>query len=193
MLFRSQQQQQQQPKVKENADPSEKKGKASNVVEMKPPPIEEEQQDQQNEEDQIPNLSQHHQQKPSKPLCDECLEIVQKAVPIDISFVDVANGNREFPHEGARDENGNWGYVHDETALHKNRPPFHFEEAKMKDACVKRDNTWRMLTEQVFVDMAYDAEKEKSGEKRDKIFCLVYTTEAGHVKIPNIRETWGYV
>ena len=185
--------QQEQPEVKENADPVGKISKATNVVEMKPPPIEDEQQDQQNEEDQIPNLSQHHQQKPSKPLCDECLEIVQKAVPIDISFVDVSNGNREFPHEGARDENGNWGYVHDETALHKNRPPFHFEEAKMKDACVKRDNTWRMLTEQVFVDMAYDAEKEKSGEKRDKIFCLVYTTEAGHVKIPNIRETWGYV
>ena len=183
------------PVAHENSDQGEKgdtySDKSGVQKEMEPPPINEEPLDHQMEEDQIPNLVQHHQQKPSKPLCDECLKIVQQAQPIDISFVDVSNGNREFPHEGARDENGNWGYVHDETALRKNPPPFNFEEPKLKDACVKRDNTWRMLTEQVFVDTAYDSEKEKSGAKRDKIFCLVYTIESGHVKIPNIRETWG--
>jgi hypothetical protein len=32
-----------------------------------------------------------------------------------------------------------------------------------------------MLKEKVFVDLEADKETEKSGKKRDKIFCLAYT------------------
>jgi hypothetical protein len=138
-----------------------------------------------------PNLPQKEQKMPSKPLCKECLEIIKKAKPIDISFVDVSGGNQEFPHKGAKDENGNWGYIHDETALHKTHPPFQWEETEQKTMCMKRDNNYKMLTERVFVDLEYEKKQAESGVKRDKIFCLVYTTEAGHTKLPAIRQTWG--
>jgi hypothetical protein len=128
--------------------------------------------------------------KPSKPLCDECLEIVQKAKPVDITFVDVSNGHKEHPHMGALDENGNPGYIHDETALRKNPPPFNFGGEELRNECKKRDNDYEMLHKKVFVDIKADEEANKSGRKRDKIFCLVYTIDSGHVKIPSIRETW---
>ena len=127
--------------------------------------------------------------KPSKPLDSARLAIIQKAAQVDISFVDVSMGHADHPHKGARDENGKWGYVHDETALRKNPPIFQFPN--LKDACDTRDDTYKMLTEQVFVDLKAHEEADKSGAKRDKIFCLVYTIESGHSRIPFIRETWG--
>jgi len=48
-----------------------------------------------------------------------------------------------------------------------------------------------MLHEKVVVDLDAHKAAEESGKKRDKIFCLVYTIESGHPKIPAIRETWG--
>jgi hypothetical protein len=129
--------------------------------------------------------------KPSKPLCASCLEIVQKATPVDITFVDVSGGHAKHPHKGARDANGNFGYVHDETALHKHPEPFNFEGEDLSRECAKRDNNYKMLNEKVFVDLKADEEAEKSGKKRDKIFCLAYTISPAHPKIPLIRETWG--
>jgi hypothetical protein len=143
------------------------------------------------EGDSNPNLPQKEKKMPSKPLCKECLEIIKKAKPVDISFVDVSGGNQEFPHKGAKDENGNWGYIHDETALHKTHPPFQWEESDQKKMCMMRDNNYRMLTERVFVDLEYDKKQEESGVKRDKIFCLAYTTESAHHKLSAIRQTWG--
>jgi hypothetical protein len=149
---------------------------------MEPPPVVE----------VNPNLPPQKERKiPSKPLCKECLEIIKKAKPVDISFVDVSGGNLEFPHKGAKDENGNWGYVHDETALHKSHPPFQWEEQVQKEMCMKRDSNYRMLTQRVFVDLEYDKKQEESGVKRNKIFCLMYTTESSHNKLPAIRQTWG--
>eukprot|EP00980_Cylindrotheca_fusiformis_P005589 scaffold1184_cov132-Cylindrotheca_fusiformis.AAC.10 len=129
--------------------------------------------------------------KPSKPLRKENLEIVQKAKQIDISFVDVSGGHKEHPHMGAKDEEGKWGYIHDEAALHKNPPSFEWNDDSEEEACSSRDNNWKMLTKRVKVEMEYDKQQDKSGAKRDKIFCLVYTIEKGHDKIPPIRETWG--
>lgn len=133
--------------------------------------------------------------KPSMPLCNECLEIIQKAKLVDISYVDVSDGHKEHPHKGATDENGNFGYVHDETALRRNPPSFTWDELELNAACTKRDNNYRMLTERVFVDFDYDKQAEeeaKSGNrKRPKIFCFVYTIEPGHSKIPLIQQTWG--
>jgi hypothetical protein len=141
--------------------------------------------------DSNPNLPRKEKRMPRKPLCKECLEIIKKAKPVDISYVDVSGGNQEFPHKGAKDEDGNWGYIHDETALHRTHPPFQWEEHEQKEMCMMRDNNYRMLTERVFVDLEYDKKQEESGVKRDKIFCLIYTLEAGHIKLPFIRETWG--
>ena len=143
-------------------------------------------------EEEIPDPAQNHGKKPAVPLRAENLEIVQKATPVDISFVDISGGSKDHPHMGAKDENGNWGYIHDETALHKNPPDLTWKEGAERKACVMRDNNFRMMNERVIVDMEYDKKMEESvGEKRDKIFCLVYTIESGHHKIPLIRETWG--
>lgn len=132
--------------------------------------------------------------KPSKPLCPECLEIVQKARPYEISFIDVSNGHKEHPHMGALGPDGTPGYIHDETALHKNPPPPITETAdatELRTACATRDNNYRMLHEKVYVDMEYD--KQQAGKDRPKLFCLVYTISVMHHRVPNIRSTWAYV
>jgi len=129
--------------------------------------------------------------KPSKPLCDECLKIVQKAHEIDIAYEDVSGGHKEHPHLGAVGPDGKLGYVHDETALRKDPPVFSMKGEELKNACEKHDNNYRMLHDKVVVDFKADEEANKSGKRRDKIFCLVYTIDSGHPKIPAIRETWG--
>ena len=143
------------------------------------------------DENSIPNLAQNHGQKPKTPLRQTNLDIVQKAKPVDISYVDVTDGFKEFPHKGARDVNGQWGYVHDETFLKKNPPKFEYEAEAEKKACTNRDNNYKMMIKRVFVDEEYNKQRNADGNKRDKIFCLVYTIESGHNKIPNILETWG--
>jgi hypothetical protein len=170
------------PKVEEkHEEPPQKEEQHA-----EPPPADEEE-----DPNAIPNLAQNHLKRPSVPLRKENLEIIQKAKPIDISFVDVSGGHKEHPHMGAKDADGNWGYVHDETALHQSPPKFTFEADKEKEACMKRDNNFKMMTSRVIVDTEYDKRQNESGVKRDKIFCFVYTIESGHRKIPLIRETWG--
>jgi len=145
----------------------------------------------------VPQRQEDGQKKPSKPLCKECLEIVQKAKQIDISFEDVSDGHKSHPHKGALDVDGNFGYIHNETALRSNPPAFEWSQQNIDHVCNKVDNNYRMLTERVFVDFEADAEANKLAEegklKRAKIFCLVYTIydEKKHSRIPNIRETWG--
>lgn len=126
---------------------------------------------------------------PSKPIPQSRLDLLSTAKPIDLTYVDMTNGFKDFPHKGAKDENGKWGYVHDESALRKNPPEFEFPN--LERACSRKDNHRKMLTEKVFVDLEAHEAAEKSGRKRDKIFCLVYTISTGHDRIPYIRETWG--
>ena len=132
---------------------------------------------------------QNERQKPAKPLDPTRLAIIQKAPQVDITYVDASKGHADFPHKGARDEHGAWGYIHDETALRKDPPKFEF--SGLTQACDARDNTYKMLTEQVFVDFKAHEEAQKRGGGRAKIFCLVYTIDSGHDRIPYIRETWG--
>ena len=134
--------------------------------------------------------------KPSKPLCDECLQIVQRAPPVNLDYVNVSGGHLEHPHMGARVEftNGTSAYyVHDETRLRRNPPPFGMNHEDLVLACQKRDNNFRMLREKVVVDFQGDEQATQTLGKdhRVKLFCLVYTTEKGHGKIHHIQETWG--
>lgn len=130
---------------------------------------------------------------PSKPLCEECLKIVQQAKPVNLDYVDVTGGHKEHPHLGAKDANGNLGYLHNETHLHLDPPKFGMSADDLISGCKRRDNNYRMLTEKVFVDFEGDkaANQALGPHGRAKIFCLVYTTEKGHDTIPRIRETWG--
>ena len=138
-----------------------------------------------------PSQAADERPKPKVPLRPTNLEIVQKAEPVDIPYLPVHGEHKEHPHMGAKDENGNWGYVHDEKALSKNPPPFAWPDNNEQQACLPRDDNFRMLTQRVVVDLEYDKKMSESGVKRDKIFCLIYTIEKGHPKIQFIRETWG--
>jgi len=135
--------------------------------------------------------SETAKKKPSKPLRPTNLEIVQKPKMVDIAFVDVSGGHEEHPHKLALDALGMPGYLHDETALRKNPPPLNFPDPALKKACDKRDDNWRMMHERIVVESDYENLMNQSGQKRDKIFCLVYTIEKSHDRIPKILETWG--
>ncbi|KAL7473559.1 hypothetical protein ACHAXS_014002 [Conticribra weissflogii] len=135
---------------------------------------------------------------PSKPLDDHRMAIISRASPVNIAYVDASGGHTEHPHLGATDEFGNFGYVHDETALAKTPPAFVFKDDKdHTELCKKGDPNWKMLTEKVYVDLTNHEAAEKRAEhglakkKRAKIFCLVYTIEKFHDRVPAIRETWG--
>ncbi|KAL9179903.1 hypothetical protein ACHAXT_007873 [Thalassiosira profunda] len=135
---------------------------------------------------------------PSKPLSKERMFIVSNASPVDLKYVDASGGHREHPHKGGTDEDGNFGYVHDEASLHDNAIPWEFDdEEDHAQLCKKGDPNYKMLTEKVYVDLAGHGAAERRAEHglakrgRAKIFCLVYTIEKFHDRIPAIRETWG--
>ena len=135
---------------------------------------------------------------PSNPLDEKRMAIITRASPVDIAYVDVSGGHAEHPHKGATDEEGNFGYVHDETALFKNPPAFTFKDDKDHEkTCKKGDPNYKMLTEKVYVDITNHEAAEKRAEhglakkRRAKIFCLVYTIEKFHDRVPAIKETWG--
>eukprot|EP00804_Cyclotella_cryptica_P002281 CCRYP_004017-RA/>CCRYP_004017-RA protein AED:0.24 eAED:0.24 QI:148/1/1/1/1/1/6/1023/1015 len=135
---------------------------------------------------------------PSKPLDEARMAIIAKASPVKLAYVDVSGQHMEHPHKGALDEKGNFGYVHDETFLAKSPPAFEFKNDSEKEKlCKKGDPNYIMLTERVFVDLTSHEAAEKRAEhglslkKRAKIFCLVYTIEKFHDRIPAIKETWG--
>jgi len=131
--------------------------------------------------------------KPSTPLRPENLEIVQMPEMVDVAFVDVSGGHEEHPHKLALDANGQPGYIHDETALRKNPPPLNLPDGFLKDTCRHnpRDFNYKMMHERIVVETEYEKTKNEEGEPRPKIFCLVYTIDKFHDRIPFIRETWG--
>lgn len=143
-------------------------------------------------------------EKPNQPLRQENLHIVQQAQLVDISYVDVRGNGKHHPHRGAKDENGNWGYIHDEKALRRNPPSIyesnHFhgdQQLLLEEICEIQDSNYWMIQEKVYVDIEAHEEAEKlqqttkNQQSRAKIFCFIYTTEKGHSKIIPIRETWG--
>ena len=120
---------------------------------------------------------------------------------VTLAYVDVSGGHTAHPHRGATNENSVFGYVHDETELARNPPPFQLPDDNDEQhdrLCKKGDPNYEMLTKKVFVDLQGHEAAEKRAErgssamkKRAKIFCLVYTIEKFHDRIPTIRETWG--
>ncbi|KAL3770880.1 hypothetical protein ACHAW5_003968 [Stephanodiscus triporus] len=134
---------------------------------------------------------------PSRPLDDLRMAIVVRASPVKLAYVDASGGHVAHPHLGATDENGVFGYVHDETALRNKPPPFEIKDDRDRERlCMKGDPNYTMLTQKVFVDITNHEAAERRAEhdlakKRVKLFCFVYTIEKNHDRIPAIRETWG--
>lgn len=179
-----------EPDNKQEENPVNTEKLKRNVEEKKDEPKQEEPEEEDAQDsDAIPPNPHKDPRLPSKPIPQSRLDLLSTAKPIDLAYVDMTDGFKEFPHKGAKDADGNWGYVHDETALRKNPPEFEFPN--LERACARQDNHRKMLTEKVFVDLEAHEAAEKSGKKRDTIFCLVYTISTGHDRIPYIRETWG--
>jgi hypothetical protein len=135
---------------------------------------------------------------PSRPLDDARMAIVVRASPVKLKYVDASGGHVAHPHLGATDEDGAFGYVHDETALRLHPPPFEFKNDDDRERlCKKGDPNYTMLTQKVFVDITSHEAAERRVEhdlaqkRRVKLFCFVYTIEKNHDRIPAIRETWG--
>ena len=133
--------------------------------------------------------------KPRKPLDPGRRKMIRKTRAVRIGYVDAAGDRGEHPHRGARDADGNWGYVHDETFLRggDNSPTFAFPDRE--GACAVRDENYRMLTEKVFVDLEGEAEAERAareaGRQRPRILCAIFTASPYHRKLGAIRNTWG--
>ena len=139
------------------------------------------------------------QQVPMQPLRPLCLEIVQNATPMSLSFVDVSGNNhsqQQHPHMGAVDANGTSGYVHDVTAMTRHPPRFPASLLNVSEVC-QLDDEFKLFQERVFVDRDYesrnaaDPQTQQQHRRRPKILCMVYTTSAGHARVQMIRETWG--
>jgi hypothetical protein len=75
---------------------------------------------------------------PSISLSEENMAIVSKASPVKLAYVDVSGNHAEHPHKGALDEEGNFGYVHDETFLSKSPPAFEFTDDGEKEKLCKK-------------------------------------------------------
>jgi hypothetical protein len=86
--------------------------------------------------------------------------------------VDVSGGHQEHPHLGALDADGNPGYIHDETALRNNPPPF--ETPTLHEQCAKRDGNYNMMHNRIVVETEYDEKMNESGKKTRQAFlpCL---------------------
>mmetsp|Transcript_8318 Transcript_8318/g.18153 ORF Transcript_8318/g.18153 Transcript_8318/m.18153 type:complete len:533 (-) Transcript_8318:47-1645(-) len=108
------------------------------------------------------------------------------------------NEDNAHPHMGAKDAQGKLGYVHDPTALKRDPPDFDTSNltilCKPGGAKGLGDADWKMLSKKVEVDFAGHKMAEdlvEHGSPRVKIFCVVYTIEESHGRVPAILETWG--
>lgn len=83
---------------------------------------------------------------------------------------------------GAKDADGQWGYVHDPTSLKRHSHPFN-----MSLSCCKTKGLW------------YDGTREALGKieiapphpRTKRVLCMVYTHSNRHEQIRAIAETWG--
>jgi len=84
---------------------------------------------------------------------------------------------------GALDENGNPGYLHDETALRLSPPPFVLSPSEKQAACAKNlDGNFEMMTQIV---------KVSTPPAHTKLFCTIYSHEKSHASVlPHVISTW---
>ena len=124
------------------------------------------------------------------------LQIVQKAPVIDLSYVNVSKNGQNHPHMGARDQNLEWGYVHDVTRLRQNPPVLSWTGFSLEKECQLKgdDDADYMALQRIRVanlPLPKHENKQQHIPTGVKILCTVYTAEPYHDKIPVIRETWG--
>jgi hypothetical protein len=134
------------------------------------------------EEEHVPIL-------PSKPLCEECLEVVLNAKPVDLSFVDVRLvRNQSHPHMGATHGNEETaGYVYDVTRLRQNPPAFSLQGKELAQECQKTNDTDYIALQR----LSLAADQGKTSDSSPRLLCAVYGVDSKRDEINAIRETWG--
>jgi hypothetical protein len=97
-----------QEPVKSKQEPVKTQKAKWSVEEKKDEPNEEDK-----ENDAIPPNPHKDPRLPSNPIPQSRLDLLSTAKPIDLAYVDMTDGFKEFPHKGAQDADGNW-YVKSE-------------------------------------------------------------------------------
>ena len=155
-------------------------------------------------------------QLPQKPLDKAKLNMISNVIPIDVTYDggkrapkkeskqsqlksgrrSITRSNKRYvgiPEVNAYDDNNKDNYVHNVTSLRQNRPKFDVDN--LDDICSIHDETWKLLTEKISIDLeGHDIAQQNvlnGGKPRAKIMCIIYTIEPFHDRIPIIRETWG--
>jgi len=151
----------------------------------------------------------------SRSLRPENVAIVQQAPRVDLSFIDLLSSSSPrhdasyYAYTGARDEDGNSGYIHDEQHLRRvtattlsqsSNQQWSVSVQDLREQCAKRDDDeFRMLTEKVQVVHTNNSPKkifrryptQQQQQKPTTILCVLYTMASQHHKLSAVRETWG--
>jgi len=130
-------------------------------------------------------------------LSNESLEHIARTGMYDLTFVNVTNDYKDHPHQGAVDENGLHGYIHDVTHLRKNPIPLGWNETTFQANCAQNNISvdqyhWPAL-ERLRVYNERTTQKDNNNPKLrpSKILCGVYTSSHLRAGLDKIRETWG--
>eukprot|EP00977_Amphora_coffeiformis_P002880 scaffold538_cov166-Amphora_coffeaeformis.AAC.22 len=83
---------------------------------------------------------------------------------------------------GARDENGQWGYVHDPTSLKRHSHPLNMSLTNCETPGPWYDGTRKALSK---------VEISPGHPQTKRVLCMVYTHSNRHEQLRAIAETWG--
>mmetsp|Transcript_14649 Transcript_14649/g.40714 ORF Transcript_14649/g.40714 Transcript_14649/m.40714 type:complete len:468 (-) Transcript_14649:580-1983(-) len=99
------------------------------------------------------------------------------------------------PHGGARDELGNWGYVHDPTILLKKPQQFKVLHNEEEDFCQEvgygLEGGGASLAKRLFRKRIKIAKRSEMGSPPIKVFCAIYSYPGNNAQTDAIRRTWG--
>ncbi|KAL3924605.1 MAG: hypothetical protein SGILL_000947 [Bacillariaceae sp.] len=104
----------------------------------------------------------------------------------------------KYPRSGARDENKNWGYVHDPTILRQKPQDFLVNPEEREEVCAKvgygPEGGGKRAARQLFEEQLQLPELNKATiamMSSVKVFCGVYTHPGSNNLTDAIRMTWG--
>jgi len=125
--------------------------------------------------------------------------VISKTQLINVSYVSSVDHDIRFnPTPIALDENGNEDHeIFNETSVRMISPAFEFDATVEENFCSNVTiELKKVLTEKVSIDFETHNRKEMLAKHsnefiRPKLFCMVYTHDKDHDRIPVIHQTWG--
>jgi hypothetical protein len=142
-------------------------------------------------------------------LCDECLQIVQRAPRIKLAKTASRNTTspaldeyhrlrreRRHPFQGALDAHGRSGFQYDVTSLRRNPPSFVESFPNLTAECLRRDDEYyalqRLRIHSPSPEQSITATQLSQSSTPARILCIVYSSEPFHHKLQAVRQTWAH-